>query len=117
MKEVYIYIKPTCTTCRKLAKSLRERGIEFKDINYFVKPLSKAKIKSLAKKIGISPVELIRKKDKLYKELGLKDKKINQAEALDLLIKEPNLMSRPIVELGEKAVIANPIEQIEELFS
>ncbi len=116
MQKVTVYEKPTCTTCRKTIKLLEEKGIEFNRINYYIKPFSKNKLKTLLKKMNLQPSDLLRKNDKAYKELDLKNKRFTETQLLDLMIGNHDLVQRPIVELGEKAVLARPIEQIEKLF-
>jgi arsenate reductase len=116
MQKVTVYEKPTCTTCRKTIKLLEEKGIEFNRINYYIKPFSKNKLKILLKKMNMQPSDLLRKNDKAYKELDLKTKSLTETQLLDLMIENHDLVQRPIVELGEKAVLARPIEQIEKLF-
>ena len=64
----------------------------------------------------IKPSELLRKNDKAYKELDLKNKNLSETQLLDLMIENHDLVQRPIVEVGEKAVLARPVEKIEELF-
>ncbi len=116
MDKITVYEKPTCTTCRKTVKLLNEKGINFDRINYYIEPLSKNKIKTLLKKCGLEPEEIIRKKEKIYKDLDLKNKKLNKSELIELLAKYPDLIQRPIVEKGERAVLARPVEKINELF-
>ena len=67
MSKINVYEKPTCTTCRKVSKYLKEEGFKFEKINYYVKPFSKSLLKSLLKKMNIKPSELLRKKEKLIK--------------------------------------------------
>jgi arsenate reductase len=116
MEKITVYEKPTCTTCRKTVKLLQEKGFEFDRINYYIKPFSKNKLKTLLKKMDINPLELLRKNDKAYKELDIKNKTYTQAQLIDKMIENHDLIQRPIVELGDKAVLARPIEKIEELF-
>jgi arsenate reductase (glutaredoxin) len=116
MKPLTVYEKPTCTTCRKVAKILIEKGIDFEKINYYVKPFSKTKLKSLLKKLNMKPSELLRKNEKAYKDLGIKKNNYSEDEILNLMIKNPDLVQRPILESGEKAVLARPVENIYQLF-
>lgn len=110
-----IYEKPTCTTCRKTIKLLRERGIDFEDVNYYVEPLSAAKIAELLDKSGLTPRELMRTKEQVYKELGLKDSAHTDVELIELMAEHPDLVQRPIAELGPRAVLCRPPERILEL--
>ena len=116
MEQITVYEKPTCTTCRKVSKILIEKGIDFEKINYYIEPFSKSKLKSLLKKMNIKPEELLRKNEKAYKEIDIKNKKYSDEEILNLMIKNPDLVQRPIVEMGDKAVLGRPPEKINELF-
>jgi arsenate reductase len=116
MQKITVYEKPTCTTCRKTVKMLNEMGIDFDKVNYYIKPFTKNKLRTLLKKMEMQPSELLRKNEKAYKELDLKNKKYSETQILDLMISDHNLIQRPIVEKGEKAVLGRPIERIKELF-
>jgi arsenate reductase len=115
MSKLNVYEKPTCTTCRKMVKLLNEKGIEFEKINYYIDPFTKNKLKTLLKKMGMQPSELLRKNDKAYKELDLKNKSYTEAQILDLMVENHDLVQRPIVEYGDKAVLGRPIEKVDEL--
>ncbi|MBI4898686.1 MAG: arsenate reductase family protein [Actinobacteria bacterium] len=110
-----IYEKPTCTTCRNTVKLLRERGIEFEDINYYLEPLSAAKIAELLDKAGITPRDLMRTKGQIYKDLNLRDSAHSDIELIELMAEHPDLVQRPIAELGPRAVLCRPPERILEL--
>ena len=116
MKQLTVYEKPTCTTCRKVSKILMDKGIDFEKVNYYIEPFSKSKLKSLLKKMGMKPSELFRKNEKVYKELDIKNKNYSEEEILNLMIQNPDLVQRPILELGDKAVLARPVENINSLF-
>lgn len=116
MEKIIVYEKPTCTTCRKTVKMLNEMGVEFDRINYYIEPFTKAKLKKLLKKMDMKPSELLRKNEAAYKELDMKNNKYSETQILDFMIENPNLVQRPIVEKGEKAILGRPIEKIKELF-
>jgi arsenate reductase len=111
-EKLKIYIKPTCTTCRKAIKILNENGTDYETVNYFEKPLIKKELTELVRKLGIHPRELLRKNEKKYKELGLSKKDLTDAEIIDLLTKNPDLLQRPIVRKGNKVILARPAEEI-----
>lgn len=115
MAKITVYQKPTCTTCRQVYKVLKESGVDFDTVDYYVEPLSKSKLKDLIRKMGIPAAGLFRKKETVYKELKLNTRKINQEEAVDLMVKHPDLLQRPIVEKGSKAILARPAERIKEI--
>lgn len=112
MSKITIYEKPTCTTCRKVSKLLIENGVDFEKVNYYVEPFSKARLQSLLKKMKMKPSELLRKNEQAYKNLKIKEKKFSEDQILDLMIKHPDLVQRPIVEKGEKAILARPPEKV-----
>jgi arsenate reductase len=116
LKKITVFEKPTCTTCRKVAKALAEQGIDFEKVNYYIDPFSKTKLKSLLKKMWMKPAEVIRKKEKVYKDLDIKNKDYSDEELVDLMVKYPDLVQRPIIEMGNKAILARPPERIMELF-
>ena len=115
MSQITIYQKPTCTTCRQVHAALKENGIDFNAVNYYVDPISKSKLKELLKKMGISASELLRKKEPIFQELKLSEKKLTDDQIIDLMVKHPDLIQRPIVEKGTKAILARPAERIKEI--
>jgi arsenate reductase len=112
-----IYIKPTCTTCRKAITILKEEGGEFEAIDYYKKPFSKKELTGLTKKLKITPRDLLRKNERIYKELGLSRKDLSDSEVIDLMIKHPDLIQRPIVEAEGKVILARPAEEIKKISS
>ena len=115
MAEVTIYQKPTCTTCRQAVQLLKESGKPFTTVNYYEKPFTKAQLRGLLKKAKLSPKDVLRAKEDLYKELGLAKKSLSDDELLDLMVKHPDLIQRPIVEKGDKAILARPAETVKAL--
>ncbi len=113
--KITVYQKPTCTTCREVYRALKESGAEMEAVDYYLEPLSEAKLKELVKKMGIQASELFRKKEEIYKKLKLADKSVPDDEAIRLMVKHPDLMQRPIVEKGNKAILARPAERLKEI--
>ena len=114
-KKVTVYQKPTCSTCRQAVQLLKESGKPFKAINYYERPFTKAQLKNLLKKAGLSPKDILRTKEDIYRDLGLAKKTLSDDEWLDMLVAHPDLIQRPIVEKGEKAILARPAESVKEL--
>jgi len=113
--KITVYEKPTCTTCREVHHALEESRVDFGAVNYYVTPLSKTKIKELLRKMGMKAEELLRKKEPIYKELKLDEKKLSEEEIIDWMVKHPDLIQRPIVEKGSKAILARPAERLKEI--
>ncbi len=94
---------------------LKEAGVDFEAINYYIDPIPKSKIKDLIGKMKIEPHALLRRKEPIFKALKLDGKNLTKAEVIDLLASHPDLLQRPIVERGSKAVLARPAERISEI--
>ena len=62
MSKITVYEKPTCTTCRKVAKAFLEQGIDFEKVNYYIKPFTKSKLKSLLDKMKYDAFRVAEKK-------------------------------------------------------
>ncbi len=114
--ELTVYEKPTCTTCRKLKKLLEEEGIPFERVDYFVEPLQEEKLRELLEKADLGPREVLRKREARAAGVTADDGRSDD-EILSLLVKSPELLQRPIVERGDRAVLARPVENVRELFS
>lgn len=115
MTEITIYQKPTCSTCREAVRLVRESGQPFKAINYYEQPFTKSLLKALLKKAGLAVRDVLRTKEDLYKSLKLSNNSLSDDELLDLMIKHPDLIQRPLVEKGERAMLARPAETISHL--
>ena len=115
MGRITVYQKPTCTTCRQVYAALKESGVDFEAVDYYMDPIPKAKLEELLRKMGISAAELLRKNEDMYKQLKLSEKKLSDDQIVDLMIKHPDLIQRPIVEKGAKAILARPAERLKEI--
>ena len=115
MDDITIYHKPTCTTCREAVQMLKDSGKPYKAINYYEQAFTKAQLKRLLRKAGLSPKDVLRTKEEMYKELGLARKSLSDDQLLDLMVKHPDLIQRPIVEKGEKVILARPADSIKKL--
>ena len=113
--KITVYEKPTCSKCREMDKLLRERGIPFDKVNYYIEPLSKKKLTELLRKMDLKPRDLLRKSEPVYKELGLAEDKFSDSELIALMVEHPDLLQRPIVERGDRAVLGRPTENVKEL--
>jgi arsenate reductase (glutaredoxin) len=109
---IVIYQKPTCTTCRQVYQALKESGVDFEAVDYYTDPIPKAKLKELLRKLGMTPRELLRTKDPIYKTLRIADRDLSDAELVDLMVANPDLIQRPIVERGASAILARPADRI-----
>jgi arsenate reductase len=94
---------------------LKESGVDFDTVDYYVDPIPKPKLLALLKKLGMKPRDLLRTKETIYKTLKLGERDASDEEIVDLMTKHPDLIQRPIVERGSRAVLARPAERLKEI--
>jgi len=113
---ITIWHNPRCGKSRDGLKLLDEKGVKYELFEYLKQPISIQDIKNLISMLGISDVrEMLRTKEKEYKELHLDDSEKTQEDIIYTVMKNPKLIERPIVIKDNKAVIGRPIENIIEL--
>lgn len=112
---ITIYEKPTCTTCRQVHKALVEAGVDFDAVDYYVAPLSKEKLTDLIRKMGMTPHDLLRTREEEYRALRLGERDLADDEIVDLMVAHPNLIQRPIVEKGSRAILARPAGRLRDI--
>lgn len=115
MANITIYHKPTCTTCRQVVQLLKDSGTPFAAVNYYEQSFTKEQLKKILKKAGLSPKDALRTKEEIYRELGLAKKDLTDDALLDLMVKHPDLIQRPLVVKDDTAVLARPAETIKSL--
>src|SRR5205807_5118291 len=103
------------TKCRELDRFLRESGVDFSKVNYYLQPLTEKKLRELIRKMDIKPRELLRTGESIYRELDLGKKDLGDDELISLMVKHPDLIQRPIVERGDRAVLGRPVENVKAL--
>ena len=96
-------------------KLLRESGVPFEKVNYYIEPLTKKKLVELLAKMKMAPRDLLRTSEPIYRELGLGKGEFTGDEIVSLMIKHPDLIQRPIVERGQRAVLGRPTENVRSL--
>jgi len=94
---------------------LRESGVSFEKVNYYIKPLTKKKLAELIGKMKIKPRDLLRTNEHIYRELDLRTGEFTDDEIISLMVKHPDLIQRPIVERGNRAVLGRPTENVKKL--
>ena len=95
--------------------ALKESGVDFEAVDYYLDPIPKSKLKDLLRKMGMKPRELLRTKEAVYKELKLGERDLSDNELIDLMVEHPDLIQRPIVEKGARAILARPPERLKEI--
>jgi arsenate reductase len=113
---VKVWHNNRCGKSRDAVKYLESNNIDFEIVEYLKNNFSKDDLQEVIKMLGISDVrEMLRTKEKEYKENNLKDDSLTQATIIDIVVANPKLVERPIVINGNKAVIARPLEEIEKV--
>lgn len=96
-------------------KLLRESGVPFEKVNYYIEPLTRKKLVELLAKLKLTPRDLLRTSEPIYRELGLGKGEFSDDEIVSLMVKHPDLIQRPIVERGKRAVLGRPTENVKAL--
>jgi arsenate reductase (glutaredoxin) len=111
---IQILHNPRCSKSREVFNYLKEKGIQVKEINYMSESLSAQELKEILSKLGVKPLDWVRKNEELYKK-EFKGKEMTDSQWIDVLAENPRLIERPVVINGNKAVIGRPLEKIMEI--
>ena len=112
---IVIYQKPTCSTCREVYNALKESGVDFSAVDYYVDPIPRTKLVELLRKMKMKPADLIRTREPIYKDLQIRDQNLTDDQLIDLMVEHPDLIQRPIVEKGSRAILARPADRLKEI--
>lgn len=93
---------------------MTEQGVEYESVNYLEHPLSVEELKQLLQRAGLTPHDVLRTKEPSYREL-VAAKNLDNEELLKIMAAHPDLLQRPIVVSGNKAVLARPVENLAKL--
>lgn len=111
MSQVTIYHNPRCSKSRQTLELLKENSVEPDIVEYLKTPPNAAELKDILDKLNFSADQLMRKKESIYKELGLAGIN-NEDELITAMVNNPKLIERPIVIQGNKAAIGRPPEAV-----
>ena len=115
MDRITVWHNPVCGKSRGALEILNERGVEAEVVEYLKTPPDRATYERFLTLLGGAPGDLVRK-DKRFAELGLRAEDYTTREqVVTLLLAHPELMERPVVIRGGRAVIARPSEKVLEL--
>mgnify|MGYP001176062782 CR=1 FL=1 len=110
-----IYHNKMCSKSRSALNFMIDRNMQLEVVEYLKNKLTKDDLKSIIKKLNVNPIDIVRVKDICWKENYKKrydEGNIANSKLIDILIKHPRLIERPIVLCGDKGVIARPLEKI-----
>ena len=100
-----VFHKTACITCKKTITEIERMNKDIEKRDFFKDPLSETELKKIIKMTGKKPSELLRKRDKMYKELELENDKKTDNQIIKLMIKHPGLLLRPIIVTKNKAFV------------
>lgn len=113
--KIIIYQKPTCSKCRATLSILKDSKEEFESINYYEVPLTSNQLRELHEKLGLSVRDMLRSEEQLVHSLNLAGRQLSDDELIDIMVENPDLIQRPIVVRGDKAVLCRPPENVMKL--
>ncbi|GBO89570.1 arsenate reductase (glutaredoxin) [Marinobacter salsuginis] len=107
-----IFHNPRCSKSRQTLELLTERGIEPEIIRYLETPPTEQELKDILSALNLTPRELMRTKEKEYKEQGLNDPELSDEQLIAAMIATPKLIERPIVIANGKVALGRPPENV-----
>tara|TARA_R100000935_G_scaffold21876_4_gene40544 strand:- start:100875 stop:101216 length:342 start_codon:yes stop_codon:yes gene_type:complete len=111
---ITLYHNPRCSKSRQGLAIVEESGKKFEVVKYLDEPLSEAKLSEIIALLAISPSDLVRKNEAVWKE-NYKGKTLTDTQIIKAMVKYPKLIERPIVVNGKKAVVGRPPETIRNI--
>ncbi|MEA1917328.1 MAG: arsenate reductase (glutaredoxin) [Campylobacterota bacterium] len=116
MSSIKIWHNSRCSKSREAKTILDDKGENYETFEYLKNEFSTDDLRQIIKMLGISDIrEMLRVKEDEYKELNISSSSLSQDEILELVVKHPKLVERPIVIKDAKAVIGRPMENVIEL--
>ena len=114
MQEIQIWHNPKCSKSRAAMELLENKNIDASVVKYLEQTPTKEQLIDVLKKLNMKASQLLRTGEDIYKNLNLKDEN-DEEKIIEAMVQNPILIERPIIIKGKSAVIARPIENLEEL--
>ncbi|EPJ92401.1 MULTISPECIES: arsenate reductase (glutaredoxin) [Pseudomonas] len=115
MTDLTLYHNPRCSKSRGALELLEARGLTPTVVRYLDTPLDASQLRDLLAKLKISARQLLRTGEDEFKALNLADASLSEAQLIDAMAAHPKLIERPILVVGNKAVIGRPPEKVLEI--
>lgn len=93
---------------------MTEKGLDFETVNYVESPISEKELKRLLHAAGLKPTDALRTNEAAYRE-HVAGKDLSEEELIRMMAEHPELIQRPIVAIGKRAVLARPVEKLRDL--
>jgi len=115
MTDLTLYHNPRCSKSRGALELLEAHGLAPRVVRYLETPPSASELHGLLAKLGLSARQLLRNGEDEYQALNLADTSLNEEQLIAAMVAHPKLIERPILVVGDKAVIGRPPEKVLEL--
>ncbi|MFL5752106.1 MAG: arsenate reductase (glutaredoxin) [Bacteroidia bacterium] len=113
-KKIKLFYNPHCSKCREAKNLLEGSGCEIEIVEYLKKFPTKKELKDILMRLGLKPFDLVRQKEELFQKKFI-NKKFTDEEWLQILTEHPELLERPILVDGYRAIIGRPVSRIVDL--
>lgn len=117
MTDIILYHYSRCSKSRAALALLEERGINATVVHYLDTPLNAQQLSTLLSKLNLTARQLMRNGEPAYSEMGLDNPDLSEAQLIDAMVHAPILIQRPILEVGQRAVIGRPLINLTELLT
>ncbi len=115
MTELTLYHNPRCSKSRGALELLEQRGLNPTVVRYLETPPTTAELQQILTRLGIGPRQLLRSGEEEYKALDLANPTLSDADIIAAMVAHPKLIERPILVVGDVAVIGRPPEKVLEI--
>lgn len=100
-----VFYKNACITCRRAIAELEKTETDLERRDFFKEPFTEEELTGIIRKAGLTPREMLRKKDRMYRELNLKTAKRTDVQLIRLMVKHQGLIKRPIMVSKDRAIV------------
>lgn len=115
MTDAVIYHNPRCSTSRTTLGLIRNAGIEPHIVEYLKSPPTRDELRDLIERAGLTPRQIVRTKESIYRELKLDDPAVSDDQLLDAMAVHPVLIERPLVVTAKGVRLCRPSEAVLDL--
>lgn len=106
---------PRCSKSRQALTLLENEKVDLDIIKYLDEPPDESQLKAVLAQLNMAPRDLMRKNEAIYKELNLNETTLSDDELIAVMVKNPKLIERPVLIVGDKAVLGRPPERVLEI--
>lgn len=113
--ELVAYVHKRCKTCKRATDYLDGRGVAYEPRELYEDTPSKEELRDFLRRLDLPAKDLLRPRDKMYRELNLKEQKteLTEEELLDLMAEHPGLIKRPVLVKGDQVALGLKEEAVE----